>query len=228
MRTSTSESPPKKTDVRIVGVELYFLPVQTRVPLKFGTETLTSVTCARARVVVEDRLGRTASGWGETPLNVQWVWPSQLNYSVRHQRLCDFCQQLAATWSQFHAQGHPLEIGHDFQAHRLPQELAQSNEHSDHSEEMPILIGRGSTRPIFSRYRPKKSYPFGIMQLMVQDLTNPMLAQIPHVLLAAHAETIMGVESNGMQFYPSASEPEAEIHPGLYQRRNGQNKSQPG
>ncbi len=40
------------------------------------------------------------------------------------------------------------------------------------------------------------------MTLMVQDLSNPMLAQVPHVLLAAHAGTIMGVESNGMQFYP--------------------------
>ncbi len=28
--------------------------------------------------------------------------------------------------------------------------------------------------------------------IMVQDLTNPMLAQIPHVLLAAHAGTIQG------------------------------------
>ena len=43
------------------------------------------------------------------------------------------------------------------------------------------------------------------MDLMVQDLTNPMLAQIPHVLLGAHAGTIMGVESNGMQFYLDAS-----------------------
>ena len=59
------------------------------------------------------------------------------------------------------------------------------------------------------------------MTLMVQDLTNPMLAQIPHVLLAAHAGTIMGVESNGMQFYPEASLPEAAVHPGLYRRRNG-------
>jgi hypothetical protein len=59
------------------------------------------------------------------------------------------------------------------------------------------------------------------MQLMVQDLTNPMLAQIPHVLLAAHAGTIMGVESNAMQFYPEASAPEARIHPGLYRRRGG-------
>ena len=59
------------------------------------------------------------------------------------------------------------------------------------------------------------------MTLMVQDLTNPMLAQIPHFLLAAHAGTIMGVESNGMQFYPEASSPERVIHPGLYRRKGG-------
>jgi L-alanine-DL-glutamate epimerase-like enolase superfamily enzyme len=59
------------------------------------------------------------------------------------------------------------------------------------------------------------------MTLMVQDLTNPMLAQIPHVLLAAHAGTIMGVETNAMQFYPEASAPEASVHPGLYRRRDG-------
>ena len=59
------------------------------------------------------------------------------------------------------------------------------------------------------------------MSLMVQDLTNPMLAQIPHVLLAAHTGTIMGVETNAMQFYPDASRPEAVVHPGLYQRRQG-------
>ena len=59
------------------------------------------------------------------------------------------------------------------------------------------------------------------MTLMVQDLTNPMLAQVPHCLLAAHAGTIMGVETNAMQFYPEASRPEAQRHPGLYRRRNG-------
>jgi len=59
------------------------------------------------------------------------------------------------------------------------------------------------------------------LSLMVQDLTNPMLAQIPHLLLAAHAGTIMGVETNGMQFYPQASNCEAAVHPGLYRRRNG-------
>jgi len=59
------------------------------------------------------------------------------------------------------------------------------------------------------------------MPLMVQDLTNPMLAQIPHVRLAAHAGTIMGVESNGMQFYPAASVAEEQVHPGIYTRRRG-------
>ena len=59
------------------------------------------------------------------------------------------------------------------------------------------------------------------MPLMVQDLTNPMLAQIPHVRLAAHAGTIMGVESNGMQFYPAASIAEETVHPGIYRRSNG-------
>jgi L-alanine-DL-glutamate epimerase-like enolase superfamily enzyme len=59
------------------------------------------------------------------------------------------------------------------------------------------------------------------MTLMVQDLSNPMLAQIPHLLLAANVGTIMGVETNSMQFYPAASRPEAAIHQGVYQRRNG-------
>jgi hypothetical protein len=59
------------------------------------------------------------------------------------------------------------------------------------------------------------------MTLMVQDLTNPMLAQISHLLLAANVGTIMGVETNSMQFYPEASAPEREVHPGIYQRRDG-------
>jgi L-alanine-DL-glutamate epimerase-like enolase superfamily enzyme len=59
------------------------------------------------------------------------------------------------------------------------------------------------------------------MTLMVQDLSNPMLAAIPHLLLASHVETIMGVETNAMQFYPEASKPEAEVHPAIYRRVNG-------
>ena len=56
------------TDIRSVASELFFLPVHTRMPLKFGGETVTYVTCARCRVTVRDAQGRTADGWGETPL----------------------------------------------------------------------------------------------------------------------------------------------------------------
>jgi len=59
------------------------------------------------------------------------------------------------------------------------------------------------------------------MLIMVQDLTNPSLAQISHLLLAAHAGTIMGVETNAMQFYPALSRAEARIHPGAFHRRAG-------
>ena len=59
------------------------------------------------------------------------------------------------------------------------------------------------------------------MKLMVQDLTNPMLATVPHVLLAAYIGTIKGVECNAPQFYPQASLEDEKIRPGLYERRNG-------
>lgn len=59
------------------------------------------------------------------------------------------------------------------------------------------------------------------MSMMVQDLTNPALAIIPHVLLAANVGTVMGVEANSMQFCPEASLRESAVHPGLFRRRSG-------
>src|SRR5262245_12334792 len=107
------------TDGRVVGVELYLLPVTTRVPLKFGTETLTSVTCARVRLRLAGRDGRMAVGWGETPLSVQWAWPSELSYSVRHADMIEFSRKLAEKWAAFEAWGHPLEVGVRFQEDAL-------------------------------------------------------------------------------------------------------------
>lgn len=52
------------TDGRVKDVSLYLLPVETRVPLKFGSETLLTVTCARAKVTLEDRDGNVGVGWG--------------------------------------------------------------------------------------------------------------------------------------------------------------------
>src|SRR5258707_7750053 len=130
----------KSTDVRVAGAALYFLPVTTRIPLKFGTETTTSVTCARVSIQVTNGQSRSATGWGETPLSVQWVWPSKLAYEARHEALKEFCRILAEAWVQFESSGHPLEIGSDFQEGILPQLLARFNQQQKQlAEPMPWL-----------------------------------------------------------------------------------------
>jgi len=431
-------------DIQVAGTSLYFLPVQMRVPLKFGTEITTGVTCARVRMRVKNVKGKMAEGWGETPLSVQWVWPSKSSYEIRHKALQTFCMELARVWASFDGRGHALEIGHNFLENVLPGMLKDFNHARKGSEPMPWLAAlvccsafdialhdaygiinkvptyktytseflnrdlseylasaEGSDVSFVGQYpgsffrgeplnplpawhlvggldpldesqltgtEPRDEHPvllrdwikrdglqclkvklrgndatwdydrlvavariaiehevqwltadfnctvsdptyvveildrllneepraYGMllyveqpfpyeleehridvrsvsarkplfldesahdwrmirlgrelgwtgvalktcktqtgallslcwarahgMTLMVQDLTNPMLAQIPHLLLAANAPTIMGVETNSMQFYPDASAAEAVVHPGVYQRRDG-------
>ena len=131
------------TDVKVKNIELFLIPVETRVPLKFGTETLSSVTCARAKVTVENREGKTAVGWGETPLSVQWVWPSQTPYSQRHDALIEFCKVLQNAWVEFGQFGHALEIGHSFLEEVLHSVQDQFNEKlvAGGGESMPYLAG---------------------------------------------------------------------------------------
>jgi len=449
---------PKPTDVHPVGCELFFLPVETRVPLKFGPETLTHVTCARVRLRVADAGGRIADGWGETPLSVQWAWPSALSYEERHEAMKALCVALTRAWADFAESGHPVEVGHAFLETELPRLLDEANRargiseirnpqsairnpaepmpwlaaliccsafdvalhdaygnlHNDRTygtytshymnrdlasylepdktvtvpgfqgkypadffvpepptrmpawhlvggkdllsadeltgsephDGYPVLLPEWVARDGLTCLKVKlrgndaawdydrlvrvgqiaieggalwltadfnctvtdpayvtdildrlmldhpriyqmilyveQPFPYDIeqhpidvhsvsarkplfmdesahdwrlvrlgrelgwtgvalktcktqtgalltlcwakahgMTLMVQDLTNPMLAQIPHCLLAAHAGTIMGVETNAMQFYPDASKPEEAVHPGLYRRRDG-------
>src|SRR2546421_5574631 len=118
----------KSTDIRVVGARLYCIPIQMRIPLKFGPETVTSVTCARACVRLVDRQGRTAEGWGETPLSVQWVWPGKLAYEPRLETLKKLCVALAEAWAGFEVFGHPIEVGHEFQEQILPRLLQETNQ----------------------------------------------------------------------------------------------------
>ena len=434
-----------KTDIQIKDADLKFLPIVTRIPLKFGSEVLNSVTCARASVLVENGLGFKAKGWGETPLSVQWVWPSRISYSERLETLFRFTERLLEVVKFLPGEGHALELGHSFVFDEVPKILNLFNQEFRQAKEpMPWLAalvcasafdlalhdayGVVNKVPVYQSYGPKflyrdlsfflepavdkmvsfngkrpaeflelnpsnqipvwhlvggldplreneltgnepedgypvhledwierdglnclkiklrgndskwdyervvavgeiarsmdveylttdfncmvvdpeyvnqildklknehrgiwnkilyveQPFPYDLekfrinvhslakrkplfmdesahdwkhvriglelgwtgvalktcktqtgaifslcwakahgMDLMVQDLTNPMLAQIPHVLLGSHAGTIMGVESNGMQFYPEASKKEALIHPGVYQRKDG-------
>ena len=101
------------------------------------------------------------------------------------------------------------ESAHDWKLVKLGYELGWNG--------VALKVCKSQTGALLSGCWAKKHD----MQLMVQDLTNPMLAQIPHVLLAAHIGTIKGVECNAPQFYPLASAENEKIHPGLYERRNG-------
>ena len=120
--------PSKPTDVRPIAASLYFLPIKTRVPLKFGPEITTEVTCARVKLTVADAKGRTAVGWGETPLSVQWAWPGSLPVETRLAAMQDFCTTLAKAWADFDSYGHALEVGHDFLQQALPALLRELNQ----------------------------------------------------------------------------------------------------
>ena len=86
-----------------------------------------------------DGKGRTAIGWGEAPLSVQWVWPSKLAYAARHQALKDFCQLLAQAWAQLEREDEELEQIH-FKV------LAYRRDHPD--EACGVIAGpAGSDRP---------------------------------------------------------------------------------
>jgi hypothetical protein len=73
-------------NVRVEGLSLYFLPVKTRIPLKFGPETTTHATCARVRVEVSSRLGARAE-MADQPVN-QVTTPGQ-GLSILHFRVAD-------------------------------------------------------------------------------------------------------------------------------------------
>ncbi len=436
----------RPTDVQVIGAAVFLLPVQMRVPLKFGGQVVDCVTCARTAVRVRGADGCTAIGWGETPLAVQWGWPSAtLSYTARHDAMVRLCSAAAGELAAFPERGHAFEIGHDFRTARLdalaaaagggavggpmpelaalialsPLDLAlhdafgilhgcdtfhtfgaewlsrdlawylRADEHTppdarfagrhpgdlltahpphtllawhlvggldplergdlrgdEPDDGEPLLLAdwidrdgleclkvklRGDdlgwdvarlervgrigldhgvrhfcadfnctvTDPAYVHdaldriaialpelaarlLYVEQPFPYDLaahpipvhslgartrlfldesahdwrhvatgrglgwngvalktcktlsgallslayaraerMDVMVQDLTNPMLAVIPHLRLAAHADTLAGVETNGMQFCPRASVPEATIHPGLYRRRGG-------
>lgn len=199
--------------IKITDVSLYFIPVKMRMPLKFGNQVMDSVTCARAKVTVQGADGKTAVGWGETAIAVGWAWPAPIDFEVRHTAMKDF-PILEANRIDVHSVSarQPLfmdESAHDWHFVRLGRELGWTG--------VALKTCKTQAGALLSLCWAKAHG----MTLMVQDLINPMLAQIPHVQLAAHTGTIMGAECNGMQFYPDASLPDAEVHLGLYQRKNG-------
>lgn len=126
--------------MKISKIDLSFIPVVTRVPLKFGDQTLTEVTCARVVIEVSDG-DKSAVGFAETPLSVAWVWPSSLGYHEREDRLKNFCEILRADLETSAGSGHPFVMGHRYLEDRLPARLVGENASRPAAAAMPHLAG---------------------------------------------------------------------------------------
>lgn len=66
-----------------------------------------------------------------------------------------------------------------------------------------------------------RAAPAGML-VTVQDLSNPGLALLQAVGLAAHLPDLSPLEANARQFYPSASAPEAKVHPAITTIHDGE------
>ena len=125
--------------MKILGAELYILPVNLRIPLKFGNQTLTSVKCARVKVVLKAQDGSVSEGWGETPLSVAWVWPSSLDHEERESRLIEFSGSVARSFVELDEGGHPFELGSRFISESLEELRKTHNLVYSEQEELPYL-----------------------------------------------------------------------------------------
>jgi L-alanine-DL-glutamate epimerase-like enolase superfamily enzyme len=124
--------------MKIKRISLSFVPVVTRVPLKFGDQTLTEVSCARVGIEATDGKN-VVTGWAETPLSVAWVWPSSLGYREREERLKTFCETLRGDLEANAGEGHPMIVGHHLIEERLQPCLARENKDRAPEAEMPHL-----------------------------------------------------------------------------------------
>ena len=101
----------KPTDIRPVAVELYFLPIKARMPLKFGPEVTTEVTCARVRMTVEDCPRPTRRGLGRDAALGAVGLAQPLGYEERHQALRSLCIRIAEAWASRPLRRRPSDGG---------------------------------------------------------------------------------------------------------------------
>ena len=99
------------SDIRIVGIQTYKKPVRCRTPLKFGAVVVEELPIGYARVLVENRLGQTAEGWGAMFLMDLWAWPvSRASHEAKNRVMCDLLDGYAGSVATYEQYAHPIEI----------------------------------------------------------------------------------------------------------------------
>jgi L-alanine-DL-glutamate epimerase-like enolase superfamily enzyme len=100
-----------KSDIRVIDIQTYKVPTRCRTPLKFGAVVVEELPIGYVRVVVENRAGATAEGWGAMFLMDLWAWPvSQASHAAKNRVMCDLLDAYAQTVAAYPHYAHPIEI----------------------------------------------------------------------------------------------------------------------
>lgn len=100
-----------QSDIRVRSVETFKVMTRCRTPLKFGAVVIDELPIGYARVTVENRQGRVATGWGAMFLMDLWAWPvSQASHEAKNQVMRSLLDAYAGVIGSYNEFGHPLEI----------------------------------------------------------------------------------------------------------------------
>lgn len=140
----------------IDSVQLRLIPAHNRLPLKFGAEIVTSVECLRIACTVVDEVGRKATGYGETPVAVQWAWPDSSPFTMRLEQMVAFAKHIASAWASEGSKGfsHPFRFEHHFIEHVLPTSVAafRENAPTDPASQKKVAITTLASLVVFSAF----------------------------------------------------------------------------
>lgn len=127
------------TDIKLLEIEPIYSDATFRVPLKFGSGVVSSITNLIVRVVVETRSGKRGEGLGNILLSDLWGFPSQL---VAHEQRDAAMRRVAEKFCQFMLDnaryGHPMELYLEAKPH-LHSLAAEVDQELGLAEPMPIL-----------------------------------------------------------------------------------------
>ena len=137
-----------QTDVRILEVRPYFQREMARTPMKFGGVVLDSAVYCHVRVLVENRQGRSAEGWGAIFLADQWAWPQiQAGHAVAEQLMQDLVVAWCRRVQEYSEFAHPIDLFWTIEPELMP--LAeQVCRRRDVSESMPRMAALISASPV--------------------------------------------------------------------------------
>jgi L-alanine-DL-glutamate epimerase-like enolase superfamily enzyme len=104
-------SAARGTDVRIDEIAVAYEEHRYRVPLKFGGTTTDRVTILNVRCVVSTKRGKSARGFGSTPMGNVWSWPSRtLSYDQTLQAMQALVGRVRDLTAGNRTYGHPIDL----------------------------------------------------------------------------------------------------------------------